>query len=209
MLHEAITEEQIRVPSYSADEIHSAQMHERSAAVAVVLMGFSNDPVARWVYPNPEDYLNYFSGFIRAFAGRSFDAGTAYLTDEMSGAALWLPPGIEPDAETLEVHFDATVQDSIKSDLDVFLGQMAAFHPTEPHWYLPMIGVDPRFQGKGIGSRLMRYALSECDQQGLPAYLESSNRRNITLYERFGFSVIGTIQVGSSPPMYPMFRKAL
>jgi hypothetical protein len=37
------------------------------------------------------------------------------------------------------------------------------------------------------GSRLKR-----CDQEGLPAYLESSNLGNVPLYRHFGFRVTGT-----------------
>jgi hypothetical protein len=46
-----------------------------------------------------------------------------------------------------------------------------------------------------------------CDRAGLAAYLESTNPRNISLYVRFGFEIVGTIQVGSSPPIFPMRRK--
>jgi ribosomal protein S18 acetylase RimI-like enzyme len=52
----------------------------------------------------------------------------------------------------------------------------------------------------------MEHALSRCDAEGLPAYLESSNPRNIPLYQRHGFEILGKIQVGSSPPVVPMLR---
>ena len=70
-------------------------------------------------------------------------------------------------------------------------------HPTEPHWYLPMIAMDPALQSRGYGSALLRAALARCDEDGLPAYLESSNPRNISIYRRHGFEATGTIQVGS------------
>ena len=54
----------------------------------------------------------------------------------------------------------------------------------------------------------MRHALSRCDRDGTPAYLESSNPRNITLYERHGFERLGTVQVGTSPSIVPMLRRA-
>ena len=53
----------------------------------------------------------------------------------------------------------------------------------------------------------MTHALQQCDRDRLLAYLESTNPRNITLYERHGFKALGQIQVGSSPPMVPMLRK--
>jgi ribosomal protein S18 acetylase RimI-like enzyme len=83
---------------------------------------------------------------------------------------------------------------------------MSQAHPREPHWYLPLIGVEPIEQGRGHGSTLLRIALTVCDQD-LPAYLEASSQQSIPLYERHGFEVVGTIQAGSSPKMFPMFRR--
>jgi ribosomal protein S18 acetylase RimI-like enzyme len=57
------------------------------------------------------------------------------------------------------------------------------------------------------GSALMRHALSVCEREGKAAYLESTNPRNISLYVRFGFEIVGTIQIGSSPPIFPMLRE--
>ena len=86
--------------------------------------------------------------------------------------------------------------------------RMPDYHPAEPHWYLPMIGVDPAHQGRGYGSALLRHALLQCDKDHIAAYLESSNPANVPLYERHGFVVLGSIQVGSSPPIFPMLRAA-
>ena len=62
-------------------------------------------------------------------------------------------------------------------------------------------------QGKGLGSALLEHALATCDRHGVVAYLESSNPRNIPLYERHGFAQWGRIPVGSSPTLVPMLRK--
>ncbi|MGH6833122.1 MAG: GNAT family N-acetyltransferase, partial [Methyloceanibacter sp.] len=79
--------------------------------------------------------------------------------------------------------------------------------PKEPHWYLPLIGTDPAKQGNGYGSALLRHALAICDREKMPAYLEATSARNVPLYQRHGFEALGTIQVGSSPPITPMLRK--
>jgi ribosomal protein S18 acetylase RimI-like enzyme len=84
---------------------------------------------------------------------------------------------------------------------------MRHHHPSEPHWYLPLIGVDPFHQGKGLGHALMQHALVACDRDKKAAFLESTNPRNVTLYERHGFEMLGTIQVGTSPTLFPMLRK--
>ncbi|MGV1015508.1 MAG: GNAT family N-acetyltransferase, partial [Methyloceanibacter sp.] len=80
------------------------------------------------------------------------------------------------------------------------------FHPDEPHWYLPLIGTDPALQGKGHGSSLLRHALSICDAEKMPAYLEATSARNVPFYRRHGFEAIGTIRVGTSPTITPMLR---
>lgn len=118
------------------------------------------------------------------------------------------PPGVEPDEESLMRLLDENAPHDIKDDMPGIFEQMEKFHPTEPHWYLPLIGVDPVYQGAGLGSALMTEALKAVDRDGLIAYLESSNPRNISLYEHHGFEVIGEIQSGSSPVLRPMLRRA-
>jgi GNAT superfamily N-acetyltransferase len=86
--------------------------------------------------------------------------------------------------------------------------EMGRYHPREPHWYLPLIGIDPVSQRKGYGSALLQHVLAQCDRDHAPAYLESTNPVNIPLYERHGFKVLATIQVESSPPISPMLRAA-
>jgi ribosomal protein S18 acetylase RimI-like enzyme len=85
--------------------------------------------------------------------------------------------------------------------------QMGESHPDEPHWYLPMIGVEPNSQGRGLGGDLMRHVCARCDQDGALAYLESSNPRNISLYLRHGFEIMREIQVGAAPVVTPMLRR--
>lgn len=207
MISEAITKEQIDVPFDGIEPVYSIYSPKAAAAIGVITIAFSTDPIARWVYPDPDEYLRHFPEFVRAFAGRSFEKGSAYLAPDAAGAALWLPPNVEPEEDRLIGLFWASTTDAVQQDLFPMFEQMGSFHPKTPHWYLPMIGVETQQQGKGIGASLMQHALANCDADGLPAYLESSNPRNIPLYERFGFEVIGTIQVGASPPMYPMLRK--
>ena len=95
----------------------------------------------------------------------------------------------------------------MQKDGQKLMEQMNRFHPQEPHWYLPLIGIDPAHQGKGLGGALLDHGLALPDRDGVPAYLESSNPRNISLYERHGFERLGRIQVGSSPTLVPMLRK--
>jgi ribosomal protein S18 acetylase RimI-like enzyme len=95
-----------------------------------------------------------------------------------------------------------------ESEFAAVFEAMTSYHPQEPHWYLPLIGVDPARHRKGYGAALLQDTLRRCDQDHVAAYLESTNPANITLYQRHGFELRGTIQVGSAPPLFPMLRPA-
>ena len=95
-----------------------------------------------------------------------------------------------------------------RGDIANLAEQMGGYHPEEPHWYLAALGVDIKAQGKGMGSILMKHALARVDRERKPAYLESSNPRNIPFYQRHGFEVTGDAQAGACPPVTFMLRAA-
>ena len=189
----------------AAPEVKSADANLRASAISTIVLGFAADPMARWAWPDSSEYLRIMPRFVNAFGGRAFEHGTAYITERARAAALWLPPGVEPD----EAEMDAvTLRPEISEDLAVIQQGMAEHHPREPHWYLPLVAADPNWIGQGLGTSLMKHALRRCDEEGIEAYLESSNPRNISLYQRLGFRIIGRIQSGSSPVLTPMLRMA-
>lgn len=144
---------------------------------------------------------------LRAFGGKAFAHKSAYYVEGYSGAALWLPPDIHPDVDTLMALLQRTGSKGAQKDGPAVFEKMGSYHPSEPHWYLPLLGVDPLWHGKGLGSALMQRALARCDSDNKVAYLESSNSKNIPFYEKHGFELLGTIRVGASPSIFPMLRK--
>src|SRR3990170_1087930 len=76
----------------------------------------------------------------RAFGSRAFSNGSAFCTDGYAGTALWLPPGVHPDEEGLGAVVESTVAPSLATEVAAVFEQMAKYHPTEPHWHLPLIG---------------------------------------------------------------------
>lgn len=180
---------------------------ERDTAVKAIVEAFSSDPAARWMYPDSQQYWQHFPSFVEAFAGAAFEHGSADLVDGYLAAALWLPPGIHPDEEAMSKLIRTTVPENDQANVFAIFEQMDRHHPAQPHWYLPMIGVDPAHQGKGYGSALLQHALARCDREDKLAYLESTSPSSVRLYQRHGFELLGTIQVGSSPQLFSMIRK--
>ena len=189
-----------------ASEIKTATPTEIPKIIDTITMAFAADPFVRWIYPDPNQYLSNIREMLIRFGGKAFDHGTAYYVDGFFGAALWLPPGVHPDEEALGEHMQRTISESILEDAFSVLEQMGDCHPTDPHWYLPLLAVDPVHQGNGYGSTLLKDAIAKFDTDGMTAYLESSNPRNISLYERHGFEIITEIQAGTTQ-VTPMVRK--
>ncbi len=187
--------------------IRTARQDDRAAAMPTLVMAFATDPMMRWGWPGAGAFLANFPAFCEAFGGRAFEMGTAHIAEEGRAVALWLPPGVEADGETMWSIIERTVDPEKLEDVGAVLKGMATYHPQEPHWYLAVIGTDPSRFGGGLGTALLQAGLQKCDEDGLAAYLESSNPRNVSLYERHGFEKLGTIQCGGSPYLFPMLRK--
>ena len=179
---------------------------DRLKALQTILISFSSDPFVRWFWPQASNYVNCLPAF-EAFGGGSIDCESAYTTDNFEGVAFWFPPGNGPNEEAFVSFLEKTAVDSSLEDGFRTFESMDQYHPDGPCWYLPLIGVDPVHQGSGVGSELMKHALKRCDEEGLPSYLESTNPKNISLYNRYGFEVMGEIQCGKCPVVTPMIRE--
>ena len=179
---------------------------DKARLLHTLVLGFSADPVARWASPAAATYMSRRHEFFGAFGGAAFEHGTAFVADDGAAVATWLPPGVAPDGEVMAAIMDEQTPPHRKAEMDDLVEQMDRFHPKEPHWYLPLIAADPAHRGRGLGTALMEAAIAVIDADGRPAWLESSNPRNIPLYQRFGFEIVGEIRTATSPVLTPMLR---
>lgn len=186
--------------------VEIATEDDRASVTAALVTAFARDPFLRWLFPDPGTYLQAAPRVFQYFAGGAFARKSAYRTQDRTGAALWLPPGVSPDEEGLGMVLQTNIGAKRLDTVFAVMEEVGAGHPDEPHWYLPAIGVDPMAQGKGFGSALLAESLNVCTQTCTPAYLESTNPANIPLYLRHGFEVVGEIQVGGSPVLTRMLR---
>lgn len=171
-----------------------------------IVLAFSSDPIVRWMYPNQEQYQKHFPNFVKTFASRAFDHNTVYCTPDYAGGAFWFLPQIEPDTDAVIELIQQTVSEAIQEDVFTLFEQTSHFHPQQSYWYLGILGIKPSQQNKGYGSALIKQVLAHCDRHSQLAYLESSNPANLPFYQRHGFEIMGKIQAGSSPTMFPMVR---
>jgi hypothetical protein len=64
------------------------------------------------------------------------------LGEFAAAAAMWIPPGAEPDGETIIAVLTGRAAPEKHDKTFAVLEQMDEAHPRYPHWYLPWLGVD-------------------------------------------------------------------
>lgn len=188
------------------NRIWSVGWADEERVTALIGLAFAADPYVRWLLPDPYNYLASNREYVRLSSAPAFDRGSAHVIGDFLGAALWLPPDAVVDSEPLISLNDRYCDPAVIPDFLRLIEKSGAFRPATPHWYLTLIAVDPARRGRGHGSALLAHGLRMCDRDGLPAYLESTNRANLSLYARFGFKLLAELQVGDSPMRYPMLR---
>jgi GNAT superfamily N-acetyltransferase len=187
--------------------VKTATADDEPALLDVLTLAFVADPFVRWLWPDARYYLIHGPSYIREFGGKAFAHGTAYYIDGRRGAALWLPPDANVDRSKVLALALVSVSRQIRDDAITVLKQAIGSHPSEPHWFLPIIGTDPIYRRQGYGSALMRDALDACDRDKTLAYVESTSMETVPFYVRHGFEVLTEIKVGSGPIIIPMVRK--
>ena len=185
----------------------SADVPRLAAALAAA---FSGDPPLQWFVPDarrrPALLRRYFTALLPLY----LECGRVWATDDPVGAAAWVAPGRWPFPVRRQLPVTPTL-------LSVFgrhpvrgvrgLRAIEHGHPTEGHWYLDYIGVDPASQGRGTGTALMAPMLELCDREREPAYLNAGSPRSRDLYARHGFEVTERCMLPmGGPPLWRMWR---
>ena len=180
-----------------------------SVVAGIAALGFYDDPVMAWIFPNGETRLESlkasFASLARRFLAR---AGRVDLLDDAC-TALWLrpdPPELEEEILPPREAWHLFTPD-VTERFTALGAAMEAAHPDTPHWYLGVVATTPERQAEGLGARILRPVIDECDREGWPAYLESSNARNLPFYRRLGWLQTGEITVPDGPTLYPMWRE--
>ena len=158
---------------------------------------FFNDPF--YLHALPEDPVRRkMMPWLIEFSLRyNLRHGEVFSTPAADGAAIWMPPG-SPTFHLAGIFRTGMLARLLRFDW-LRLARLArlglsterahrAVMPA-PHWYLVLLGVDPRRQGQGLGGRLLQPVLARADAGGLPCYLETEKPENVGFYQRFGFEV--------------------
>lgn len=174
-------------------------------------LAFYDDPTWSWAFPDSHTRMDQHRAWWGLYLHSAMPHGSVWMTDDAGAVAVWIPPGEPELSEEDEARVEPMLRDLVGSHADDVLTLVASFdshHPQErPHWYLTLLGTHPDHRGKGKGMGLLAANLARLDEEGLPAYLESSNRGNDHRYERLGFVQVDEFAApGGEPTVGCMWR---
>lgn len=172
---------------------------------------FDADPLFVAMFPDASKrkgaLTSLFAAWIKLLHGGD---DTSVIEASNVGAALWSAPG----KWKIGLLDEARLAPSVLGPLGLrviaalrVLYEVERVHPREPHYYLRLLGCDPSMQGKGIGAALLAPMMARLDAEKMPAYLESSNDKNLTFYRRHGFETMSVVQTSLGPHVTRMWRE--
>lgn len=162
----------------------------------VIGNAFEHVPPTPWLVPRGSEshraaaLRNYFTLQI----GEILAGGSGYVDMVEGGVAVAVWQHVDPDSPlSPRPGYDERLDQACGSFADRFRALEAAFashHPGQVHDHLMFLAVHPDKQGRGLGGALLRYRLHLLDEQGYPAFLETTTAANIALYQRFWFRLL-------------------
>lgn len=203
----------------AAVEIVPLQFAQIRVTAEVLARAFDDSPIMRYVLPKDRARTIcmrafFISGLVDAH--KHGEAWVAIVDGDITGAAVWLPPGSYPPGSGRQarqmLHLLAVVPVAMGSLFRSlkYLRAVEAEHPKAEHWYLATLGVEPVHQGHGYGTQLLDAVLQRTDEAGMPTYLETDKERNLAYYARHRFTQMDTIvPVEGAPATWTMWREPL
>lgn len=176
-----------------------------------ISLAFHDDPTWGWAFPDPARRQEQYSVFWRFIVEGALRYPWVLMTGRREAVAVWIPPGGTELAEEAELRLAPMLEELVGSRADDVLELFERFeaaHPQdEPHYYLSLLATHPAQAGRGLGMALLSESLTRIDEEGMPAYLESSNPANNRRYERLGFARIGSFTTpGGDTTVTTMWR---
>lgn len=201
----------VPAPRLARHHVRKATPNETPALARTLAHAFYDDPVFKYLWPDDSRRRATIERGFHLFLRRLWlPHDETYVSADTAGVCVWEPPGtwkIGTGTQLVLLPALARIYGRSLARTLRALTVLEKDHPTDPHYYLPFIGVVPDRQGRGIGTALMRPILQRCDADRVPAYLEATTRRNRALYERHGFEVTHEFRLGpDAPPIWRMWR---
>ena len=180
----------------------------RSLAIRrVVAQAFVDDPLLEWIFPDASTRLECTAAWMGLFVEEYLlhcRVDTVEVGGEVVAAALWRIPNAAPMPYPELPSIPGLLGALVGSERQLRLGQamraLSAAHPSYPYAYLQFLAVAPSHQGRRLGREVVQPGLDAASDARLPAYLETTNRRNLSFYLSMGFEVTNHFTLDDDGP---------
>jgi len=170
-----------------------------SEAAALLAAAFFDYPMFASYFPNPIRRSRILPWYLRNVLRCALHYGEIFTTRDMGGVLFALPPG-HTSLTLWEYARHGFLFTPLVLGLRCYRRSMECENfvdrvheeimGSRPHSYLWGVAVDPKHQGEGIGSALLRAYLHWVDSQQMPIYLETHDARNVGYYQKHGFELV-------------------
>lgn len=189
-------------------EVRPACAGDVEAAVSVLADAFAADPLMAYLFGDAPggpraSVLTFFSILLRARLDLEMPAFVLRCDGEILGAAMGYdtsrPVWPAPLAEEW-LRFE-TGAPQLAARLAAYDRICETHQPSEDHYYLGVIGVQPSLQGQGAGKVLLDAFCqgSRADRRSHGVYLDTTNPGSLRFYYSKGFELRGEGRLDATP----------
>jgi GNAT superfamily N-acetyltransferase len=188
---------------------------DEPAAVASLAAAFAEYPLLVLLCPDTKRRPRVVEAFCRFLFRTAVRCDGAFGTADRAAVVCSWPPGSEWPSRWSAIRagalsfawrmgFRATqLMTRLESEFDA----MREHHVPEPHCYVPLLGVRPEAQGKGLSRAVMQSVFDVADRARVPVYLETVPETNVAIYKKLGFELVGHRELTGGLPNWEFVRR--
>ena len=193
-------------------DAHVAEPADTPAITNTLAEAFFLDPVWSWAFSDPMRRKAQHGAWFRILVASAVAHHWVWTTPAYEAVSVWVPPGCRELSETDEERLGYTLKEVVGERAGLLEEVFSFFEASHPHdrdhFYLSLLGTHTDHRGLGLGMELLVANLSDIDAVHMPAYLESTNPKNLRRYESVGFEVCGAFDLpDDGPTVMTMWRE--
>ncbi len=186
-------------PDEEAPDVRLAEQRDVPRIAATLTIALADSRWTRWALPD-DGRMQRLTRLHELDAGhRGVATGTAWVTDDIGGVAVWEPPHGAPGTSPLPADVRAALDRELPylsagraSVVAETAALVTAARPDDPHWWLLHLGVRPSSRRRGLAAAVLAPVLVRCDTDGMPAAAAVFSWANVRFLRGFGFEATTT-----------------
>jgi GNAT superfamily N-acetyltransferase len=174
---------------------------------------FADYPVMRYVLGTGSDYprrlRTLIDFFLAARVLRNDPMLAVYAGPEVSGVAICTVPGLPPpELESIRERTWAALGADARGRYEECGRAWEPLGVAEPNIHVNMLGVPPRFQGRGLGRVLLErvHVMSREHPESRGVTLTTESVANVAFYRHLGYRIVGHRPIAPGLETWGFFR---